>query len=204
MSRFTNLSAIKSFRTVVPVVGKPIELGIHATATITMTGVAIADETFVVGSQTFTWKAARTTTGEVTIGATASAAGDNIVTAILADIPTEVVAVNASGTVTLTSVVAGAAGNDVVATEASTNMAITAFTGGIDVRVADGVALSIKPKPSITTMYLGDSITSALSSSARAYNLGSVETVKLQVDNPRRIWVDTTNAGDYVECIVEV
>jgi phage tail sheath gpL-like len=168
-----------------------------------MSGVAVANETFVIGTQTFTWKNARSVAGEVTIGASASAAGDNIVTAILADIPEQVVAVNSSGTVTLTATASGTTGNSLTLSESSTNMAVTAFSGGVDVSVPAGCKLKIKPTPSITTMNLGDSRANALNSSARAYKLGSTESLSLQVTSPRAIWVDTTNAGDAVMCIVE-
>lgn len=97
--------------------------GTAAVGTITMAGVAIADETFVIGTQTFTWKASRSTTGEVTIGANAAAAVTNIVTAITADIPTLVTALDGAGdTVVVTSVGGGSAASAIVFTEASTNM----------------------------------------------------------------------------------
>ena len=99
--------------------------GTCAQGTITMSGVAIADETFVIGSQTFTWKASRAVAGEVTIGANAAAAVTNIVTAITADIPTVATAVDGAGdTVVVTAVSGGSAGSALTFTEASTNMAM--------------------------------------------------------------------------------
>lgn len=94
-----------------------------AQGTITMGGIAIANETFVIGSQTFTWKASRAAAGEVTIGASASAAVTNLVTAINADISTVVTAVDGAGdTVVVTAVSGGSAGTALAFTEASTNM----------------------------------------------------------------------------------
>jgi hypothetical protein len=96
-----------------------------AQGTITMTGISIADETFVVGSQTFTWKASRATVGQVTIGANQAAAVTNIVAALTADIPTVVTAVDGAGdTVVVTAVSGGSAGTALTFTEASTNMAM--------------------------------------------------------------------------------
>jgi len=97
---------------------------VAAQGIITMGGIAVADETFVIGTQTFTWKAARSGTGEVTIGADAPAAVTNIVTAITADI-TNVTAVDGSGdTVDLTAATKGVAGNAIILTEDSTNMTV--------------------------------------------------------------------------------
>ena len=98
--------------------------GSLAVGTITMSGVAVADETFVIGAQTFTWKAARGGVGEVTIGANQAAAVTNIVTAVTADLATVTAADGAGDTVVVTAVAGGTAGNAIVFTEASTNMAV--------------------------------------------------------------------------------
>ena len=97
---------------------------VAAVGTITMTGVATADETFVIDTQTYTWKATRSGTGEVTIGANQAAAVTNIVTAITADQTTVTAADGAGDTVVVTSVAKGITGNAIVFTEASTNMAV--------------------------------------------------------------------------------
>jgi len=116
--------------------------------TITMSGIAVADETFVVGAQAFIWKAARGGTGEVTIGADAPAAITNIVTAITADLAT-VTAVDGTGdTVVVTAATKGVAGDTIILTENSTNMAVDgtgtlgATTAGVDgsVGVANEIA----------------------------------------------------------------
>lgn len=98
--------------------------GTAAQGTITMSGIAVADETFVIGSQTFTWKASRSVAGEVTIGASAAAACTNIITAVNADITNVVASQGASTTVLITAASGGTAGNAIVFTEASTNMAV--------------------------------------------------------------------------------
>ena len=98
--------------------------GAAAQGTITMTGVATAEETFAVGAQTFTWKAARGAAGQVTIGANAAAAVTNIVTAITADLTTVRAADSTGDTVLVTAAVAGTAGNSIVFTESSSNMAV--------------------------------------------------------------------------------
>ena len=92
--------------------------------TITMAGIATANETFVIDSQTFTWKAARAAAGEVTIGADAPAAVTNIVTAVTADLATVTAVDGAGDTVTITAVTKGVSGNSIVFTEASTNMTV--------------------------------------------------------------------------------
>lgn len=115
--------------------------------TITMSGIAVADETFVVGAQTFTWKASRTVAGEVTIGASAAAAVTNIVTAITADLATVTAVDGAGDTVVVTAATKGVAGDLIVFTENSTNMAVDgtgtlgATTAGVDGTV--GVANEI-------------------------------------------------------------
>jgi hypothetical protein len=89
---------------------------------ITLAGLPVADETFIVGSQTFIFKVARGTTGEVTIGADAAATAANIVIAITADIPTIATASALLGVVTVTSVALTAAANDTIFTTSATNM----------------------------------------------------------------------------------
>lgn len=106
--------------------------GSNAVGTITMTGIAIADETFVIDSQTFTWKASRALAGEVTIGVSAAEAVTNIVTAVTADLATVTAADGTGDTVVVTAVAGGTGGNSIVFTEASTNMAVdgTGTLGG--------------------------------------------------------------------------
>lgn len=116
--------------------------------TITMAGIAIADETFVVGAQTFTWKAARGITGEVTIGADAPAAVTNIVIAITADLATVTAVDGVGDTVVITAATKGVAGDAIILTENSTNMTVDgtgtlgATIAGVDgtVGVADEIA----------------------------------------------------------------
>ena len=97
---------------------------VAAQGTITMAGIAVANETFVIDSQTFTWKAARAVAGEVTIGATAAEAVTNIVTAVTADLATVTAVDGAGDTVVVTAVTGGTVGNNIVFTEASTNMTV--------------------------------------------------------------------------------
>jgi len=114
-------------------------IAIAAQGTITMAGVAIANETFVIDTQTFTWKAARAIAGEVTIGANAAAAVTNIVTAVTADLASVTAVDGAGDTVVITVVLRGSAGNSLVFTEASSNMTVDgagtlgATTSGTDV-----------------------------------------------------------------------
>jgi hypothetical protein len=89
-----------------------------------MGGVAVANETFAVGAQTFTWKASRGGVGQVTIGADAPAAVTNIVTAITADLATVTAVDGTADTVVVTAAAYGTGGNAIVFTEASTNMTV--------------------------------------------------------------------------------
>ena len=100
------------------------DAAVAAQGTITMSGLPVADETFVVDTQTFTWKASRSTTGEVTIGADAAECVTNIVTAVGLDLTTVTAEDGAGDTVVLTAATAGSAGNSIVLTESATNMAV--------------------------------------------------------------------------------
>jgi hypothetical protein len=114
-------------------------VAVAATGVITMSGIAVADETFVIDDQTFTWKASRSVAGEVTIGASAADAVTNIVTAVTADLSTVTAADGAGDTVDITAVTTGTAGNAIVFTENSTNMAVDGsgtLTGGVDAGLA--------------------------------------------------------------------
>lgn len=101
----------------------PDEAAVAAQGIISMIGIAVADETFVIDDQTFTWKAARGGEGEVTIGADAAAAAANIVTAVTADLDTVIAEVDGDDVV-ITAVAPGTDGNAIVLTEASTNMTV--------------------------------------------------------------------------------
>lgn len=101
-----------------------LTVGVAAQGTITMAGVAVADETFVIDDQTFTWKSSRSGEGEVTIGASAAAAVINIVDAITADLTTVTAVDGAGDTVVVTAASEGVAGNSIVFTEVSTNMTV--------------------------------------------------------------------------------
>jgi hypothetical protein len=105
---------------------------VAAQGTITMSGIATADETFLIDTQTFVWKAARTGAGEVTIGATTAAACANLITAINLDMTTVVASAGTGDKVIVTAAVAGLAGNSIDFTETSTNMTVdgTGHLGG--------------------------------------------------------------------------
>lgn len=123
-----------------------------ATGTITVSGTPVANETFVVGSQTFTFKAARTVAGEVTISAVNATQARNILAAIKADVSATVTATVASAVVTVTAVATGTAGNSIALTEAATGVAVSGagtLSGG-----GTGTAIS-----TITGGYDGQSYT---------------------------------------------
>ena len=85
----------------------------QAQGTISLSTFGTAGQQFVVGTQTFTWVASRSGTGEVSIGTNTTSAGNNIVTAVNADIPSTATAVRSGSTVRVTAVVCGSAGNSI-------------------------------------------------------------------------------------------
>jgi 3'-phosphoadenosine 5'-phosphosulfate (PAPS) 3'-phosphatase len=94
--------------------------------------------TFVVDTQTFTWKVTRAVAGDVEIGADAPGCVTNIVTAITADLSTVTAVDGAGDTVVLTAATAGTAGDAIVLTENSDLMTVDgagtlgATTAGVD------------------------------------------------------------------------
>jgi hypothetical protein len=104
----------------------------RATGNIIVTGTPIADETFVVGTQTFTFKASRAIAGQVTISSDNVQQAKNICAAIMTDIPTQVIAFVGTRTqpsnqytVTIDNLSAGTVGNATVLTEAATGIAVS-------------------------------------------------------------------------------
>jgi len=108
------------------------EFGTPAQGTITMSGIPVADETFVVDDQTFTWKDSRSGTGEVVMGADTGGCVTNIVAAVDLDLTTVTAEVGDGNTVVVTATTAGTAGNSIVLTENTTNMTVdgTGTLGG--------------------------------------------------------------------------
>jgi hypothetical protein len=127
---------------------------ITSVGTITMAGIAIEDETFIIDTQTFTWKTLRTQRGEVTIGADAPAAVTNIVAAVTADLTTIIATDGAGDTVVVTSVHAGVVGNAIDFSEVSTNMTMngSGHLGG----TTSGIDVVLTTKPLITTVATWD------------------------------------------------
>lgn len=134
-------------------------LGVQAVGTITMAGVAVADETFIVYTQTYIWKGLRVGVGEVTIGASAAEAVTNLVVAINADLASFVLAKDGVGnTVVVTAVdILGVAGNAILFSQTSTNMAMdgAGFLGG----TTSGVDAVISDRGDLTTVATWDVLT---------------------------------------------
>lgn len=107
---------------------------VSATGSFTVSGgVPIADETFTIGANTWTFKALRANAFEVTIGTDAPTTATNMITAINVD---QTVGVEASdggsGVATITAVTGGTAGNSITTTESATNVSVSGanLTGG--------------------------------------------------------------------------
>ena len=113
-------------------VNTPADYDLPAVGTITMSGIATLNETFIIDTQTFTWKTSRSGVGEVTRGASASEAVTNIVAAVTADLTTVTAVDGAGDTVMVQAVIYGEIGNLIPFSEASTNMAMdgAGFLGG--------------------------------------------------------------------------
>ena len=86
----------------------------QAQGTITLTtGGASAGQTFVIGPQTFTFVAARSGAGQVTLSTSTTTEGNNIVTAINTDIPSTATATRSGSTVVVTAAAGGVGGNSI-------------------------------------------------------------------------------------------
>jgi len=104
--------------------GTPVN-AVAAVGTLTIGAQPTLEQTFVVATQTFTWKESRSQAGEVTQGADAPAAVANAVTAINADLAGVVLASDGEGdTVVVTAVTKGTSGNAIIFTEACDNITI--------------------------------------------------------------------------------
>lgn len=116
---------------------------VKASASITSTGAAVADETLVVGNVTFTAKASGATGNEFNVSATPATQAANIAAAINANVALQGVvrATAVLGVVTLVSEVPGKVGNAIALSETLTNVAISGFSGG-----ADGTAYVLNRK----------------------------------------------------------
>jgi hypothetical protein len=126
----------------------------RAVATLTLSGNAVADETFTVAGRTYTFKATPTAANEVKVGSNAADSILNIVAAVngAAGAGTlygtgtvthaTVTAADGSGdTVVFTAITPGTGGNAFGSTEAMTNGAFggATFAGGTDASAADAV-----------------------------------------------------------------
>ena len=86
----------------------------RAQGTITLTtGGATVGQQFVIGSQTFTFVASGTATGNVVLNSSTTTEGNNIVTSINRDIPGTASAVRSSATVIVTATTPGTTGNTI-------------------------------------------------------------------------------------------
>ena len=133
---------------------------IKATGTIvfdaTPANVPTADDTLIISdgvtATTYTWKAAAAAANEVTIGATATLSGVNLLAAIQANSPATtdnegntladpargITATMASLTISLTNTVHGTLGN-VAITDSTDNVTVTGMSGGADGVQADPI-----------------------------------------------------------------
>lgn len=126
---------------------------VNASVTLTFSANAVANETVVIGDQTYTWKASVTTTAnEVLVGASAAASAQNLFDAInltgtpgtqYGSLTTKHKQVRASAvtatTVVVQSKIGGTIGNAIASTETMTQGAFgtATLTGGTGDQVED-------------------------------------------------------------------
>jgi hypothetical protein len=110
----------------------PANYDVQAVGTITMAGIAVLNETFIIDAETFTWKNTRTVAFEFALGTTAAQACTNLIAAINADMATVVASAGAGTTVKVTTVEYGDNGNTYTFSENCTNMSMdgSGFLGG--------------------------------------------------------------------------
>jgi phage tail sheath gpL-like len=156
-----------------PIDGETPVNGVAANGVVTFSGTPIADETLTIGTSVFTFKATRAAPFEITINANNTTQGDNLVTAITADL-TNVTAVNSTGTVTITAAVKGTAGNLIALSEAATGTAVTGVTDGkLDGGVDGTVAVAGYIRYDSTYLYVAISDNPISGASWRRISLGS-------------------------------
>ena len=114
----------------------------QAQGTISLTtGGSAAGQQFVIGSQTFTFQtAARSGTGQVTLSTSTTTEGNNIVTAVNADLSGTVTSARSGSSVVVTAVAGGVAGNSIPFSNinaANFSMNGSGFLGGT--RMGDSV-----------------------------------------------------------------
>lgn len=113
--------------------------GVAATGSLTFTGLPVADETFTIGDRVYTFKAAASASGEITIGADADGCRDAVIAAlngtdgINSAHPHVAGSSGGAGVVTLTAIYEGEKSNAIATTEALTNATVggATLTGGL-------------------------------------------------------------------------
>lgn len=151
---------------------------VNATGTITFAGTPVENETFVIGAVTFTFKAARSGVGEVTIDADNTQQAVNALAAITADASAIVTSISALGVVTMTAVAAGAAGNLITLTESATGTAVSGagtLTNGVTevletVTVGSQVFRAVAARGGAGEFTVGATVTTAATNLAAAIN----------------------------------
>ncbi len=113
--------------------GSGVVPGVKAAGTVVFAGLPVADETFTVNANIYTFKATAANNTQVTIGADATATGANSVTSVEANDPA-LDSINFAGTVTISAAFTGAYGNAIGLAAAATNVTVSGafLTGGVD------------------------------------------------------------------------
>tara|TARA_R110000796_G_C14571530_1_gene435755 strand:- start:461 stop:1993 length:1533 start_codon:yes stop_codon:yes gene_type:complete len=149
--------------------------GVQAAETLTVSGLAIADETVTIGTTVYTWKAAPAAAYEVDIGVDAETCIDNLVAAVNESPAASEGTIFGTGTVVHSSVTAakatastmtatakseGVGGNAIASTETGTNMAWggVLLSGGVE-PILTGSATDFDNIPIGATIRIADAAT---------------------------------------------
>jgi hypothetical protein len=154
--------------------GTPVN-AVAAVGTITVSGTPVADETIVIGGQTYTFKAARGAAGEITIDANNATQVTNIIAATDLDSTDVVCTDGALDTVVVTATTKGATGNSLTFTTAATGIAMNGSgnLGGTVAGVSGTVAAAGEVYSDTNYIYFTHTANSASQTGWRRISWGS-------------------------------
>lgn len=146
---------------------------VAASGTLTFSGTGADGDTITIGGVTYTLRATPSAAYDVDIGGTATATADNLVAAIMAGAGAgtaygtdtvrhpDVSAANASGTVTVTALVTGTAGNSIATSESgsSASFGAAALAGGTGTSYVEGTDYTMNYDVGLLTLVDGGAIT---------------------------------------------
>jgi len=147
---------------------------VAASGVITISDTPVADETLLIGDNLFTFKAARSGLGEITINANTTTQADNIVAAVTAD-STDVTATNNANVITVVAATKGVVGNTRSLFSTATGVTVSSVT---DMKLDGGVDGTVGAENEVvkdsTYLYVSDGANTIHDANWRRIALGSV------------------------------